>query len=381
MHLLYISSPGGGLDTNVRVLAPALVKAGHRVSVLYLHSKGEVAPAAVDGSDGLEIYHSTVGDWHYYARRATFGLTSLPLFIRGLEYTQALASAISTIHSETPVDLIEVPEVFLTRSLSVHVPYIVRLHCAAWSCRRLMGEPSPLSDVLEARMEGYTLHHAIGISSPSKALADYIRANCGLGDQRIEIIPYPVDTAQFTPGSVRPGQPMVLFVGRVERRKGAGVLLRAIPLVLAKHPECEFVFAGSVANDLRAEAEKLPPAVKFLGMLPHGELIGWYQRASVCVVPSVWDNSPNVIYEAMACGTPVVASRVGGIPELVDDGITGSLVPPRDEKALADAIINLLDNTALRDRMGQRGREKAVGEYRSERILAKTLDLYDRALA
>lgn len=382
MHFLYLSSPGGGLDTSVRVLAHALVETGHHVSVLYLHFPGAPHPNSGKTEDGYETYHATIGAWHYYARRATFGITSLPLLIRSAEYTLAISKAVSTIHSRHSIDLIELPEVFLTTSLAKHLPYIIRLHGAAWALRRLMSERSLLSDKVDARLEGYTLRRASGISSPSRMLADYIDTNCGLSKRfPIEIVPYPVDPVQFNPGPGRGGPPVVLFVGRVEKRKGADVLMRAIPRVLDKHPECKFVFAGTVAENMRRAPNAPPTGVEFLGARPHDELVGLYQRASLLVVPSLWDNSPNVIYEAMACGTPVIASRVGGIPELVDEGTTGLLVPPRDPQALAESIIRLLDDARTRVLMGQCAREKAVAEYSVDKILGRTLAFYGETRA
>jgi starch synthase len=124
----------------------------------------------------------------------------------------------------------------------------------------------------------------------------------------------------------------------------------------------------------------MPPPVKFLGVKPRGELVELYQQASVVAVPSVWDNSPNVIYEAMACGTPVVASRVGGIPELVDDGVTGLLVPPGDADALADAIVALLGDPARRAQMGEHARERAVEEYSVDKIVTRTVGFYEYML-
>lgn len=380
VNLLYLSSLGGGLDTNIRVLAPKLVAAGHQVSVLYIHLP-TTRSALVEDLPGCRIFQTTLGNWHYYARRATFGFTSLPLVVRALEYTHTLAEAISTIHFKQPVDMIEVPEVFLRPKPALKVPYITRLHSAAWTWRRLTGERSPLSDRVESRLEGFTLRRANGISSPSRMLANYIDANCDLAERfPIEIVPYPVDTVLFNPGRGRGGPPVVLFVGRVEKRKGADVLMRAIPQVLDKRPECKFVFAGAVADDMRHVAKAPPTGLEFLGARPHEELVGWYQRASLLVVPSLWDNSPNVIYEAMACGTPVIASRVGGIPELVDDAITGLLVPPGDPQALAESIIRLLDDVKTRVLMGQCAREKAVAEYSVDKIVTQTLDFYQRSL-
>ena len=378
MRLLYLSAPGGGLDTNVRVLGPGLVRFGHHVSILYIHYPGEALSNPVNEIDGCRVYHATIGNWHYYLHRATLKLTDLPRLVRAFEYTLALARTIEAIHKRDGFDLVELPEVFITRNFLGRVPYVIRLHSSAWTWRRMLQEPSGLSDLIEIWMERHTLCRANGISSPSVRLAEYICAECGVGSRQIHIIPYPVDVSLFAP--TRERAPLVLFVGRVEKRKGAHVLMRAIPKIWMQHPECEFVFIGSICDDVKAEAAVMSPRVRFLGPREHAELVRWYQQASVFVAPSLWDNSPNTIYEAMACGTTVVASCVGGVPELVDDGVTGLLVPPGDSAALAEAILALLDDPALRERMGQHAREKAVAEYSVDKILAKTLDFYQRAL-
>jgi glycosyltransferase involved in cell wall biosynthesis len=379
MNLLYLSSPGGGLDTNVRVLGSALANAGHQVSVLYIHLPGASAPP-IDGIAGCQVYHATIGNWHYYAQRATLGLTNLPRIVREFENALTLARVVSAINQREGLDLIELSEVFATPGLMGGVPYVIRLHSAAWTWRKMEQVPSSLSDSLEMRLEGYALRRASSISSPCAMLASYIRTTCRLGSRPIEIIPYPVDTRRFAPSAENSRLPLVLFVGRVEKRKGADVLMQAMPRVWEKYPECEFVFAGRVCDDCKADAAAMPPRTKFLGMQPHGELIAWYQRAAIFAAPALWDNSPNTIYEAMACGTSVIASRVGGIPELVDEGVTGLLVPPSSPGELAEAIITLLGNDQKRERMGRRAREKVVEQYSLPRIMGRTLDFYGSVL-
>lgn len=380
MNILYLSASGGGLDTNVRVLAPELVKAGHRVSVLYLHFPGEKIPPLAQ-VDGYTVDHARIGSWHYFAHRATFGLSSLPRVIRAIEWAAALRRAVHEIHRRDSLDLIELPEVFVPSGWLDDVPYVIRLHSADWTWRQMLDEPVGFADAIERRMEQSTLNRANGISSPSNFLANYIRQACRVS-QPIEIIPYPIDAAQFAPGACKDDPPTILFVGRVEKRKGADVLLNAIPLVRQKFPDCNFVFAGSVSEEWRNSPLLVGEGagVRSLGVRPRAELVTWYQRAAIFVAPSLWDNSPNTVYEAMSCGTPVIASRVGGIPELVDDGVTGLLVPPRDANALADALIDLLRDPARRAEMGRRGREKAVGEYRIEKILFDTLAFYELVL-
>jgi glycosyltransferase involved in cell wall biosynthesis len=379
MHLLYLSSFGGGLETNVRVLSSALIQAGHRVSILYLHSGTE---PHINGHDqnGLSVYYAEYGDWHYYFNRLTFGMTGLSLVVRAFESARACADKVREIHRRTPIDLVEVPEIALPLQ-TLPVPYVVRLHSQNWLWRMQCNEPGVRSDSIEKRLEGATLRRASAITAPSRIASEYIRHECGLDDRPIQIISYPVDTEKFKPAPKDQTHEMVLFVGRVEKRKGADVLLRAIPRVVAKHPDCEFLFVGQVSDELVEMVKKAPGAVRFLSFKPRHELIELYQQASICVVPSLWDNSPNVVYESMACGTPVVASSVGGIPELIEQGLTGTLVPRQDEDALGDAINSLLDSPGNRSRMGARCREKAISEWTVNAILERTLQVYRSALA
>ncbi len=376
MHVLYLSAPGGGLETNVRILGRALREAGHRVSILYLHGAGERVGGGQD-PDGFQVYRARVGDMHYWLHRALLGYSSLPLAVRALETASAVARRVNEIHRQDPLDLVELPEIgFAWQRLSV--PYVMRLHSAAWTWRVMSGELPLRADGLEKRFEGIALRQAAGVSSPSRVLAEIVRAECGFGG-RVELIPYPVDTARFTPASCARTGKRVLFVGRVEWRKGADVLLCAIPHILKKHPDAEFVFAGRLSAELEALAAEAPPQVKFLGVVPHDRLAAGYQSAAVVVCPSRWDNSPNVIYEAMASGVPVVATRVGGISELVEDGVTGRLVQRGDAAALAAAVAELLDDPDGRVLMGKRARECAVREYAVEIVLEKTLAFYERA--
>jgi starch synthase len=236
-----------------------------------------------------------------------------------------------------------------------------------------------MADGLERRIESRALRAASGISSPSRALAAYISRACGIDSGRIATILYPIDTTRFAPG-VRARESLVLFVGRVERRKGAHLMLRAVADVRRRHPRSQFAFVGRICEDMQEDARSLPNGVRFVGPVKREELVEWYRRAALFCAPSLWDNSPNTIYEAMSCGTPVVATNVGGIPELVDDGVTGFLVPPERPDELARAINALLENPGLLARMGGLAREKAVEYFDLRRISRDSLTFYDSVL-
>jgi glycosyltransferase involved in cell wall biosynthesis len=105
------------------------------------------------------------------------------------------------------------------------------------------------------------------------------------------------------------------------------------------------------------------------------------QALDIFVLPSNWEGLPNAVLEAMAAGLPVVATRVGGVPEVVVEGQTGILVPPRDPNALADALLTLLRDPNLRRRMGQAGRQRVQEYFSVDQMVSKTETLYEQLLS
>jgi glycosyltransferase involved in cell wall biosynthesis len=162
------------------------------------------------------------------------------------------------------------------------------------------------------------------------------------------------------------------------KRKRIDVLIAAARRILARHPAIEIQIVGD--GPCREELVKLAREV---GVLPHVTFMGHRDdvpailtASDLFVLPSASEASPNVVLEAMAAGLPVVASRVGGIPELVDDGVTGHLVPPSDPDALASAILDLLDHPNRGAAFGQAGRMRIVREYSFDRMVAQFEALY-----
>jgi glycosyltransferase involved in cell wall biosynthesis len=161
-----------------------------------------------------------------------------------------------------------------------------------------------------------------------------------------------------------PGPPRLLFAGRMVPEKGAAVLIAAMPLILSRWPALELVLVGDgperAALQQAAQDAGVAEACRFLGMVPPDAMPELMAEAHLVVVPSLWKEAfGQVASEAAACGRAVVASRVGGLPEVVLDGETGLLVEPDVPAALASAILRLLDDPGrLRD-MGRKARERA----------------------
>jgi starch synthase len=177
--------------------------------------------------------------------------------------------------------------------------------------------------------------------------------------------------------------PYVLFVGRISEQKGIFPLLEAartlpagVQLVLcASSPDTPELLAR-----LEAAVAGRPEIRWINAMLPVPEVVQLYSHAAVFVCPSIYEPFGLINLEAMACGTPVVASRVGGIPEVVVDGETGRLVEPGNAGALADALRQALADPAGARRMGEAGRRRVEAHFSWDRIADRTLAIYQEAV-
>lgn len=203
--------------------------------------------------------------------------------------------------------------------------------------------------------------------------------------ERIRVIPnaYLVDASALPARDTNPTSPVIGFVGRLVDQKGCEHLVRAAPAILARHPHARFVIVGDGVDRSGLEAlavqEGVAAAFEFAGYDP--DPARRLRSMTVLAVPSIYEPLGMVALEAMVCEVPVVASRVGGLPEVVDDGRTGLLVPPRDPAALAAALGRVLDDPASARAMGTAGRDRAIRNFSPEVVAAQYAELYRRLLA
>jgi len=171
-------------------------------------------------------------------------------------------------------------------------------------------------------------------------------------------------------------------VGRLHEQKGYVYLLKAMPAVLRKYPQAVLLIVGDghLKGKLNNLCFKLQinKAVKFLGF--RKDIKELMALMEVFILPSLWEGMPNVLLEAMALGKPIVATRVGGAEELIEDGVTGLLVSPFDEGALAEAIINILTRGDKRRELGEMAKEEARRRFPLELMVEETEKLYMRLL-
>ncbi|OWY69444.1 group 1 glycosyl transferase [cyanobacterium TDX16] len=200
----------------------------------------------------------------------------------------------------------------------------------------------------------------------------------------IEVVHNGVPVRPMRPPLANP--PTVAFAGRLVSEKGVDVLLRAFARAKAQVPKVQLIVAGRGPEEdaLRALAAELGIAtdVTWLGHLPRSEMEKHFDSAWVQVVPSLWSEPfGNVTTEAMMRGTSVIASAVGAQPEIVIDGITGFLVPPLEVDALTAALLRLLLNASLAERMGRVGRQYALTHFSENRCTERFLEIYQRLRA
>ena len=203
---------------------------------------------------------------------------------------------------------------------------------------------------LDALRRGRTaaLRRARTIVVPSEYLARIARG-FGVEPGRVLVVPNPAPDVTETSVGAQPNT--FVYAGRLTRQKALGVAIDAISRV----PDARLVVIGDgperATLERRARDVGLNGRVEFRGALPRAEVLDALGTAWAAVLSSDWENLPHAAVEALAVGTPVVATSVGGVPEVVHDGINGLLVPPASPEAFAAAIQRLVDDTALRNRL------------------------------
>ncbi len=199
----------------------------------------------------------------------------------------------------------------------------------------------------------------------------------GIDSQKLHIIPNGLSRSRPAAADLDlhwpAGRRRLLFVGRFDRQKGIDVLFDALTRL------GESAFAYVIGDSLHARLAELPANARCVGWKIGAELEAYYASADVVVMPSRWEGLPLVGLEAMRAGRPIIATDVGGLPELVDHGITGLLIPPDDAEALAEAVSSL-DDAALR-KMGMEAAERFVNHWTGEAAHVALAALYRRSVA
>lgn len=184
-----------------------------------------------------------------------------------------------------------------------------------------------------------------------------------------------------------PEDDRLLFIGLISRRKGVDCLLEAFRIVSETHPDIRLDIVGRIADQefhqsllAYIRGNGLEERISWLGTMDSASLAARYASAVMLVLPSLEESAPGVIAEAMAVGCPVVATRVGGVPYMVDELRTGFLVEPRDPRGLAAAIMKILEDKVLREAMVTQAKQTALERFAPWTVAAKTTQVYRQVI-
>ena len=242
-----------------------------------------------------------------------------------------------------------------------------------------------------AIIKSWALRRASAVTANSTATKDKVRV---LTQSRVEaeLIPMGVDIRAPDPEAVASirarfaeAGPLVVFLGRIVEEKGVSDLVRAFATIRARFPAARLSVVGRGVDSDKVSALALSlglnEAVDQPGWTDPSEVVNWFTAADVVVAPSWFEAQGLSVMEAQAAGAAVVATNVGGIPDVVQDGRTGILVEPRDPQALAAAVISLLDDPAGASAIGRRAAEQARHRFSREATALAFASLYKKVLA
>ena len=386
----------GGMNVYVRDLTRELGRRGVGVDI-FTRSQDEHVPHVLhDLGFGNRIVHIEAGPETPLGKDELANY--LPKFVKGISrVTQSKSLRYDLIHSHYWLSGLAA----LDLRSKWNIPVIHMFHTLAVMKNRVAQAPDEVASSRRVEAEKRLIREADRIIAATQAEVAQIQWLYRENTDRVEVIPPGVDTSRFYPISVDEakefiGLPsdtkVILYVGRIEPLKGIDTLMRAVATMKEAGVNDRFPFSvaiiGGELEDEGAgvsvemerltslrETEGVGDNVNFLGSRDQDTLQYYYSAAEVVVVPSHYESFGLVALEAMACGTPVVASETGGLAFLVRDGETGFHIPAGDSASLAQRLTDLLENDELRTRLGRQAAEYAK-QYNWTLIADQMLELY-----
>jgi glycosyltransferase involved in cell wall biosynthesis len=294
------------------------------------------------------------------------------------------------INDCSPIDVLEGPELclaFLPAQLGA--AKVIRMHGGHYFFSYELGQKRKM---VRSWMERRSFRNADHLCAVSQHVANVTSDLLSLGERAIEILPNPVDTDRFAPQpNVKEVPFRIMFVGTVCEKKGVRQLIQALRAIVAIEPRAHLQVVGrdwhhpSTGSSYTAEmqrlaAELVPGRVTFLGTIDNNAIPALLATASVCVMPSHSEAMGIAWLEALSVGRPLIASRAGPGPEVVEDGVSGLLCNPHDPQSIASSVTNLLSKPALRDRLARAARQRAVDLFSTEALVIQNETFYTRCI-
>jgi D-inositol-3-phosphate glycosyltransferase len=390
----------GGMNVYVRELARDLGARGIEVDV-FTRWREKDDPRIQQLGPNARVIHIPSGPIGYWPKMEVF--EHLDEFTaKLLEHAASEGKSYDLVHAHYWLSA----KVARTLEREWNVPVVQMFHTLGLVKREVIDEDVDGESDLRIEIEREAVRKSAAVIAASEIELSELRRLYRANTSRVAVIPCGVDSVVFHP--VRQAdareklgrdqcERLILFVGRIEQIKGIDVLLRALGILFQRHPDirsdlCLLVVGGALdPGDDAPETEKilelrrlvhehrLESNVSFVGSRGQEDLALYYAAADLCAVPSLTESFGLVALEAMACGTPVVGTRVGGLQTVIENGKSGLLVPAGDDEALAEAMAQVLTDARLRMHLAHGARDRAE-HFTWRRVGDRMVDLYDRVL-
>jgi len=378
----------GGIGSYTYYISHALAKMGHKVSVISLSPKAE--RTRFDGSVLVKRLHHKK-----WIRGA---------FLDQLAYSFKVWRRISTLLRKEAIDIVECPdyysEGFFFSKTESPIPLVLRCHTPTFLMAQFdgwTGLPRAIDNKLASALELAVVKSATRITSCSAALARLIAKQCAIDSSDIRIVPNGIDVHEFdkVPScslrndlGIPEENPVILFLGTLSRLKGMDVMVKIVHKVMKRFPNVFFLFVGQEDSGRCYYKQKISRSLSgaqnerliFTGPLFGADKIKAIKSSDLMVVPSIWENFPYVCLEGMACAKPVVGTRSGGVPEMIENGKNGLTFDPNSIADLERCIVRLLENEDERLAMGRIARRTVESRFTDEIMAEMTLKIYEETL-
>lgn len=365
----------GGMATHAHELARAHAMAGHVVHLV--HPVYGTEQNRIEEFDGITVHK-------------LFIASTTPK-VKHLVYVRTVRSYVLALQARLRFDVLHwhdlTPNCWTTMTLRGRFPLVWTNHTSNY----LEYFETKAGRI---RIKAF-LSHPQAIISPSIELHTKSAAT-GVPGDHLFYIPNGVDAQKFAPGrsfdvidkdyGLDPSRPIIVCPRRLEPKNGVEYFIRSIPIVRAERPDVQFLIVGGGFPEERARFESMLAVegqrhdVFFTGNVPNTAMPRFYALATIATLPSLMEATSISGLEAMSSGLPLVGTNVGGIPEIIDDGVSGLLVEPRRPDQLAAAYLRLLGDADLRTRLGAGARARVEREFAWPAISARTVAVYERAI-
>jgi len=378
MHICFVDEsfslgerPSGGSGIYIHNIIGELRDLGHRISIISFKSKKWTEIEINKRITVYPFYWNTVIIW-YLSRIPIISVLSKPL-----EYVLEgwfISKTIKLINKKHKIDIIEFTEGGdFWSCFQKKIPIVSHLHCSDYTGLKQFGKPIPTTVQMKRLLEHIFIVRSSKVIAPSWEMISIVEKEMNHKLNKKQMIPLPIDPKidQLNKQKTKRNKLVAIFAARNDPLKGGEILLKAIKGMNEElSRKILFKFFGFI-SDFNLEN------VQFNDFVKRDILRMEMYSANILVVPSYFDNSPNIIYEAMAMGMVVIASKVGGIPELIEDGKTGFLFQKGDYKTLGQILARLADNNFLLDNVAKNAKKNIQKKSSLPRNARQRINLYD----